>query len=82
MGRFKPIVKSSVSIEVRPPEGFSITGGDKEIKPKEVSEEEEIGKVISDLVDVLSTYTEQADKLRNIIGKLKKIYPCKDCGKV
>jgi hypothetical protein len=76
--KYKPLVRSQTVIEVKPPDGFSISG-DTKVKPQEVHEEDEVDKIISDLVDYIYIQEEQTKKLRGILSRLKKLYPCKNC---
>jgi hypothetical protein len=81
MGIKKDFVRSQVQIQVRPPEGFSIEGDSKvKVDKVEVNESEEVGKIISDLVDYLYIQDEQNKKLKGLLGRLKKLYPCENCG--
>lgn len=77
--KYKPLVRSSTQIQIKPPDGFSIEG-DTKVKVDKVEEiEEDVDKIISDLVDYIYVQEEQTKKLRSLLARLKKLYPCKNC---
>jgi hypothetical protein len=75
----KNSVSNSIAIKVVAPEGFNISGNT-EVKPEEISEKDVMEDIIVEVVEILNEVDKQRNRLRGIITKLKKIYPCKNCG--